>query len=47
MKAAVAGEVPVIALTVGHPRAKLEKAGATHIVDDWFELAELVKKTQE
>ena len=44
--AAVAAEIPVIALTVGHPRAKLEMAGATHILDDWFELAELVKSTQ-
>jgi phosphoglycolate phosphatase-like HAD superfamily hydrolase len=46
VQAAVAAEIPVIALTVGHPRAKLEKAGATHILDDWFELAELVKSTQ-
>lgn len=47
IQAAVAAEIPVIALTVGHPRAKLEAAGATHTLDDWFQLAVLVQKTQE
>lgn len=47
IQAAVAGEIPVIALTVGHPRAKLEAVGATHILDDFFQLADLVNKTQE
>lgn len=46
IQAAVAGDIPVIALTVGHPRAKLEAAKATHVLDNWFELAELVKSTQ-
>ncbi len=46
IKAAVAGEIPVIALTVGHPRAKLEAAGATHVLDNFGELSDLVKKTQ-
>jgi len=42
----VAGNIPVIALTVGHPRHRLEAAGATHIVDTFWEVAELVKKSQ-
>ncbi len=47
IQAAVAGDIPVIALTVGHPRAKLEAAGATHVLDNFGELFDLVKKTQE
>jgi len=46
VQAAVAGNIPVIALTVGHPRHRLEAAGATHIVDTFWEVAELVKKSQ-
>jgi HAD superfamily hydrolase (TIGR01509 family) len=46
IQAAVAGDIPVIALTVGHPRAKLEAARATHVLDNFGELADLVKKTQ-
>lgn len=47
VQAAVAGNIPVIALTVGHPRQKLEAAGATHIVDTFWEVAELVKQSQK
>lgn len=47
IQAAVAGDIPVIALTVGHPRAKLEAVGATHVLDNFGQLFDLVKKTQE
>lgn len=47
VRAAVAGNIPVIALTVGHPRERLEAAGADYIVDTFWEVADLVKKSQE
>lgn len=43
----MAGNIPVIALTVGHPRAKLEAAGATHTVDSFWEVAKLVQQSQD
>ena len=46
VRSAVAGNIPVIALTVGHPRAKLEAAGATHTVDSFWEVAKLVRESQ-
>lgn len=42
----MAGDIPVIALTVGHPRARLEAAGATHVVDSFWEVAKLVQESQ-
>ena len=47
MQSAVAGGIPVIALTVGHPRATLEAAGATHVVENFWQVAELVKASQQ
>lgn len=46
VRSAVAGDIPVIALTVGHPRARLEAAGATHVVDSFWEVAKLVQESQ-
>lgn len=43
---AVAGNIPVIALTTGQTTERLQSCGPTHIVDDFFQLAELVKAAQ-
>ncbi len=41
--AGVAAGIPVVAITSGQPRARLEAAGASYIISDFHQLVELTQ----